>query len=82
MSLKSIEQSLRDKLQAAYAPEFLYVQNDSHGHSRGNETHYTVVVVSPFFAGKSRVDRQREVAALFDEERTRSLCAKKAWPPR
>jgi BolA protein len=77
--MKTIEQSLSEKLEKAFAPKYLQIQNDSHGHTHGgggnSETHFTVVVVSEQFEGKSRVDRQRMVANLFDEERSRGLHA-------
>lgn len=61
------------RLTAALAPEALHVVDDSDdhrghaGHSGAGESHFTVRIVSPAFAGKSRVDRQRAVyAALGD----------------
>jgi stress-induced morphogen len=71
----SIEQSLRVKIEAQFEPTHLLVVNDSHGHSRGIETHFTVVVISPKFEGVSRLDRSRMVSELFDEERARGLHA-------
>lgn len=73
--MKSIAQSLEEKIRAELIPQHLQVVDDSHGHSRGQETHFTVVVVSPLFEGKSRVDRSRMVSQLFDEERARGLHA-------
>lgn len=70
-----IESSLNRKLQSAFEPMHLQVVNDSHGHTRGNETHFTVVVVSEKFQGLSRIERQRQIAALFESERTQGLHA-------
>lgn len=70
-----IESSLNRKLQSTFQPQHLLVVNDSHGHTRGDETHFTVVVVSEKFQGVSRVERQRQVAALFDSERDQGLHA-------
>ena len=70
-----IEKALKEKLEEAFQPVYLHVQNDSHGHSRGHETHFTVVVVSSLFVGKSRVDRSRMIASLFDQEREAGLHA-------
>lgn len=61
------------RLTAALAPDRLEVIDDSEkhrghaGHDARGESHFTVRVVSPAFAGKSRIDRQRAVnAALAD----------------
>jgi BolA protein len=68
------ETSIRDKLAAAFAPTELLVVNDSHRHaghafSPGTgESHFSVVVVSPAFAGKSRLERHRLVNAALAEE--------------
>ena len=69
----AIAQEIADLLTAAFAPSRLQVINDSAQH-RGHmgddgsgESHFTVVVESAAFAGKSRVERQRMVnAALGD----------------
>ena len=56
------------------APAEVSVQDDSHQHAGhagaapGGETHYSVRVVSPGFAGQSRVARSRAVHALLDAE--------------
>lgn len=64
-----IDQRLRDAL----APTFLAVINDSDkhrghaGHDGGGESHFTVEIEAPAFAGLSRLARQRAVnAALGD----------------
>jgi BolA protein len=67
---------IRDKLTAALNPTLVEVEDDSArhaghmghpGHGHG-ETHFNVRIVSPVFAGKSRVDRQRLVYAILDAE--------------
>ena len=65
-------------LSAAFAPTKLDVINDSashHGHSGDDgsgESHFTVVIESVAFAGKSRLERQRMVnRALGDIPGTR-----------
>lgn len=73
--MKSIRDSIVQKLNDEFSPSYLQVIDDSHGHSRGLETHFTVVVVSKKFVGLSRVDRQRMVANLFDAERASGLHA-------
>ncbi|MBL6853899.1 MAG: BolA family transcriptional regulator [Alphaproteobacteria bacterium] len=69
----AVVDTIREKLQAAFAPTELIVADDSHkhaGHSGsrpGGETHFSVRVVSESFGGASRVERQRRVyAALAD----------------
>lgn len=62
-----IEQALTTRLRAALDPTHLEVINES-AHHRGHagddgsgESHFRVVVESPAFAGRSRVERQRMV---------------------
>jgi BolA protein len=69
-----IEQRLREAL----APERLEVVNDSARHSGhmgddgSGESHFTVRIVAPSFAGMSRLQRQRAVnGALADLLRER-----------
>jgi stress-induced morphogen len=70
----SIEQTIKDKLTAAFSPEALQVVNDSHHHAHHasspgtGESHFSVVVVSPAFAGKSRLQRHRMVNEVLAEE--------------
>jgi len=68
---------IRDALQAAFSPAEVQVQDDSHRHAGHagarpeGETHYSVLVVSPAFAGMSRVARSRAAhEALAAEFRT------------
>jgi stress-induced morphogen len=68
-----IEQTIKDRLTSAFQPVSLEVINDSHRHaghasSPGTgESHFSVKVVAPAFAGKSRVERHRMVnEALAD----------------
>lgn len=69
----TLQTEIESLLQAAFAPGRLEVINDSakhHGHSGDDgsgESHFTVVVESAAFAGKSRLERQRMInAALGD----------------
>jgi BolA protein len=63
----SVEASIREKLLQALQPTRLEVVNESHLHaghrsSPGTgESHFRVLVVSPAFAGKSRVERHRMI---------------------
>lgn len=61
----SVEAAIREKLMQVLQPTRLDVVNESHLHaghrtSPGTgESHFRVLVVSPTFAGKSRIDRHR-----------------------
>jgi BolA protein len=58
------------QLQAALAalePQHLEVLDESHMHSRGLETHYKAVIVSPQFAGLNAVKRHQKVYASLGE---------------
>jgi BolA family transcriptional regulator, general stress-responsive regulator len=62
-----VEETIKERLTAAFQPVSLQVVNDSHRHaghasSPGTgESHFSVRVVAPAFAGKSRVERHRMV---------------------
>lgn len=69
---------IADRLTRALHPTHLEVINDSHHHAGHmgddgtGESHFTVIVESPAFAGASRVARQRSVnQALADLLSTR-----------
>jgi BolA protein len=73
----NMSDTIRQKLSVAFAPVELVVTDDSarheghSGHRHGGETHFIVKIVSPVFAGLSRVERQRRVyAELAGELRT------------
>ena len=61
-------------LEGAFAPAEVTVADDSHKHAghagarAEGETHYSVLVVSPAFAGQPRVARYRAVHAALDAE--------------
>ena len=70
----SVEALMKEKLMVALRPTRLDVINESelhagHRSSPGTgESHFRVLIVSPEFTGKSRVERHRLVnAALADE---------------
>jgi BolA protein len=72
----NLEASIRQKIESTFSPTYFEIENESHKHSRGGaETHFRIIVVSGKFEGFSRVDRQRQVANLFDEERNQGLHA-------
>ena len=62
--------SMRERLLASLAalqPEHLEVLDESHMHSRGQETHYKAVIVSGQFAGLNAVKRHQRVYATLGE---------------
>jgi BolA protein len=77
----SVAQSIRDKLAAALQPTRLEVINESHlhaGHAGSpgtGESHYRVLIVSPLFAGKTRLERHRLVNATLVAELTGNIHA-------
>jgi BolA protein len=74
----SISMRVRDrisqKLNIALTPLSLEVFDDSQQHAghagwrQGGETHFRVEIVSPSFAGKSRIERHRLIHAVLAEE--------------
>ena len=77
------------RLTAALDPTHLQVIDDSEkhrghsGHDARGESHFTVEIESPRFAGQSRVARQREVNAALKEllvERVHALAIKARAP--
>lgn len=70
----SVADTIREKLNAAFAPTQLVVEDESakhHGHAGarpGGETHFRVAIVSPAFTGLSRVERQRRIYAVLAAE--------------
>ncbi|MDD1013521.1 MULTISPECIES: BolA family protein [Pseudomonas] len=59
---QKIEQSLQ-----ALAPKHLQVLDESHMHSRGQQTHYKAVLVSEQFEGLNSVKRHQKVYATLGE---------------
>jgi BolA protein len=78
----SMQARIEEKLKQTFAPERLLVMNESHLHAGHHhvgsghheefdgkgETHFRVRLVSPAFAGMSRIDRHRAVNALLADE--------------
>ena len=78
----SIKSTIEKKLTDAFAPDRLEVVNESHLHAGHHhtdhgheetfdgkgETHLRIRIVSPKFAGMSRVERHRAVNALLMPE--------------
>jgi len=60
--LNMIENALQ-----ALQPEHLQVLDESHMHSRGQETHYKAVIVSQQFSGLNAVKRHQKAYAAMGE---------------
>ncbi len=80
---------MKRRLETALSPTLLDLTDDSESH-RGHggynpagESHFSLKIESPAFAGKSRIDRQRMVhAALGDllDERVHALSIRASVP--
>jgi BolA protein len=84
-----VAREIDQRLRAALAPTSLAVINDSakhHGHAGDDgsgESHFTVEIEAPIFAGMGRLERQRAVnAALGDlmKARVHALAIKARAP--
>ena len=66
----SVEERMRERLQAAFAPLHLELDNESHMHSvpANSENHFRVVQDSERFAGQRPVKRHQAVYAALAEE--------------
>lgn len=70
----SVADRLRTKLAAAFAPAELEIIDESARHAGHagarpeGETHFRVRIVSPAFAGMSRIARQRRVHEILADE--------------
>lgn len=77
----SAESRMKETLMVALEPTRLDIVNESELHAghRGSpgtgESHFRLLVVSPKFAGKSRVDRHRMVNELLGPELQRGVHA-------
>ncbi|CCQ09426.1 Cell division protein BolA [Pseudoalteromonas luteoviolacea B = ATCC 29581] len=59
----SMQEILRNKIQAAIDCEVVDVQNESHMHSRGEDSHFKVICVSQSFHGQRLLQRHRAINA-------------------
>jgi BolA family transcriptional regulator, general stress-responsive regulator len=73
-AVTSVKDRMRTKLEAAFAPTLLEIEDQSHLHAghagsrAGGQTHFLVKVASASFVGKGRVERHRMIyASLADE---------------
>ena len=69
-----VQTNIREKLTQAFSPEQLNVEDESHKHAGHagarpqGESHFKVTIVSSAFEGLNRVDRQRRIYAVLDED--------------
>ena len=74
MTMGAVADTISRKLEAAFAPTRLDVQDDSARHAghagarEGGESHFNVAITSDVFNGLSRVERQRRVNAVLADE--------------
>ncbi|WMN59174.1 BolA/IbaG family iron-sulfur metabolism protein [Pseudoalteromonas xiamenensis] len=64
----SMQQILFDKINAAISCSVLDVVNESHMHSRGEDSHFKVIAVSESFSGQRLLQRHRTINAILAEE--------------
>ncbi len=66
----SIQQIIKQKLEAALNPHFLAVENETHMHNvpADSESHFKVTVVSEAFNGLMLIKRHRLVNQVLQEE--------------
>ncbi len=66
----SIQQVIETKLEQAFAPEFLAVENESHMHNvaPGSESHFKVTLASDKFNDLMLIKRHRMVNAVLADE--------------
>jgi BolA protein len=85
-----IATEMRRRLEAALAPTVLALSDDSEqhrghgGYNPAGESHFSLVIESPDFIGKTRIEMQRLVhAALGDllDERVHALSITAREPP-
>jgi BolA family transcriptional regulator, general stress-responsive regulator len=81
MNTETYRARIERKLTQAFSPVVLNIKDDSHlhaghaGHRHLGETHFSVRVVSPVFAGMSAVARQREIYRVLADELTEHVHA-------
>ena len=69
-----VRTTITEKLTAAFAPQSLDVEDESHrheghaGHRPGGESHFRVHIVSEAFRGKSRIERHRMINQILSGE--------------
>ena len=65
-----LQDCIENKIKMHFQPIYFEVVNESHNHNvpMASETHFKVLVVSEKFTGLNRIQRQRWVYEVLDEE--------------
>ena len=68
-----IQQTIEDKLNQAFEPEFIQVEDESHMHSGppDAQSHFKVTLVSKVFDEQMLIRRHRQVNKVLENELTR-----------
>ncbi len=70
----SLTEQIKEKLEAALAPTFLEIINESDrhighaGHDGSGESHFRIKIVSEKFSGCGRIQRQKIVYVILSHE--------------
>ena len=64
----SMQTQIEQKLAAAIACKHLHVENESHMHARGEDSHFKVIVVSEQFSGQRLLQRHRAINEVLADE--------------
>lgn len=66
----SVQKIIEEKLNTAFSPAFLKVENESHMHNvpAGSESHFKVQIVSDNFDNQMLINRHRAVNKVLEEE--------------
>lgn len=66
----SVQKVIEEKLNTAFSPVFLKVENESHMHNvpAGSESHFKVQIVSDNFDNQMLINRHRAVNKALEEE--------------
>lgn len=72
-----VSELIEEKLRAAFQPDFLQIDNESHQHHSGlgTESHFRVVIVSGAFSTQTAVVRHRAVYSALKNELERGIHA-------
>lgn len=64
----NVQQTIEQKLADQLSLSFLSVENESHKHSRGENSHFKLTLVSDAFSGKRPVQRHQSVYGILADE--------------
>lgn len=64
----SVQTTIESKLTDQLSPVVISVENESHKHSRGENSHFKLTLVSEVFAGLRPVQRHQKVYGVLGDE--------------